>query len=254
MSTSSSTFPVNKQSDLLDAPETMELTAPSPSSSNQSSPNLDQTRPVPPRRYRESIDGVQAYRDLLRVDANKVKETQCTESICMISKPQQIETSKNSINKKNGSPKASWKRRLFKSGRENLVNNYINDNMSTNENRSCSRARSAYTPSPAPKWSAAPQSSLGTSTSTPACKCLKENCPQCQVGNNSNRKVGLGLKMRAIGKFSSLENKCRSRTMETILDDELINSGAMCLMEHNPNRIFKVRAFWEEVFFGVFFN
>ncbi|GFR58684.1 hypothetical protein ElyMa_005367100 [Elysia marginata] len=233
MSSSRDKLLLKRQSPLLDVPETMELTAPSPSSSPQESPNAGENRReiAVQRRPRQSIDGVQVYRDLVNsksfMEGNKCSR-EPNQSISMISDPSNTggdpsSTSKggnnNNSSKKNGWAKIAWRSKRSKGSLSDVENN----GQTKKEKR---RASCADRPGTL---------SLTSLSSSPS---LSSTMPP----KSGSYPVGLKMKLRAIGKFSTLENMCKNKTVSKDLDDPM-NNGDVCLMEHNPNRILKVSWF-----------
>ena len=212
---------LTKQSALLDVPETMELTAPSPTASPEDSPNVSEIRrqSAPQRRPRQSIDGVQLYHDLVQSNSFLDGPSCPMDTISIISDPQNTGMNPNGSAKprtnnnaqKNGLAKTAWRNKRSKGGGESPQSTDSNKEDKRRESCSARAARLSLTPSP----------------------------PEDEASRPGNQSGRWKMKLRAIGKFSTLENMCKNQTTVTAAGDPL-NSGDVCLMEHNPNRIFKV--------------
>ncbi|KAK3777714.1 hypothetical protein RRG08_021824 [Elysia crispata] len=226
MSSSKEKLLLTRQSPLLDVPETMELTSPSPTASPQESPNLETKRRKfeQQRLPRQSIDGVQVYRDLLQSNSCLRQANPPSHSISVIS--DQLDTEdvsstakggKNGNAKKNGLAKSAWRNKRDKGslGRAD-----------SNEQTLKEKRLGSCAGKPGMETLISSKSSPSLSTTTTS-KC----------GNNSG---GLKMKLRAIGKFSTLESACKNNNLQADVNDPL-NKGEVCLMEHKSNRIFKVR-------------
>ncbi|GFR64640.1 hypothetical protein ElyMa_000183100 [Elysia marginata] len=209
---------LRKHSPLLDIAETTELPAPYPISSSQESPKVGENqRKIALQRYpRQSIDGVQVYRDVVNSHC-------CRMPISMISDPQNTGGDPNSTVKgsndlntseKNGLAKKVWR---SKRAMGSLAKVESNEQTKKEKRRGSSVDRRGTL-------------SLTSPSSSPSIS------PTMSSQNYSNS-LGIETKLRTIDKFSTCEKLCKNKTVDQGVADPLKN-GDVCVMD--PNKILKV--------------